>query len=109
MGGSFVLTAGVIYKYHKTNCIARISRIAGSFVMGVMAAITSYFILLSMFELLLPLDQQIASFGAFIPFIKTKLDVVLFNAFPFNFLKGLVLSRVTMLIYKKLTSILKGK
>lgn len=109
MGGSFVLTAGVIYKYHKTKRMAWISCIAGSLVMGIVAAITNYFILLPMFEMFMPLDQLIASFGAFIPFIKTKLDVVLFNAFPFNLLKGLVLSAITMLIYKKLTPILKGK
>ena len=40
--------------------------------------------------------------------INTKLDVVLFNALPFNILKGLVIGAITMIIYKKLTSILKG-
>ena len=48
------------------------------------------------------------AFGEFIPFIHTKLDVVLYNAFPFNVLKGLVITAVTMLIYKKLSPILKG-
>ena len=37
-----------------------------------------------------------------------KLDVVSYNAFPFNVLKGLVITAVTMLIYKKLRPILKG-
>mgnify|MGYP005790417481 CR=1 FL=1 len=64
-------------------------------------------ILLPMFEAFMPLDQVIASFGAFIPFIRTKLDVVLFNAFPFNLLKGLVIGALTMLVYKRLTPILK--
>ncbi len=49
-----------------------------------------------------------AGFGELIPFIRTKLDVVLFNALPFNLLKGLVISAVTILIYKKLSPILKG-
>ncbi len=49
-----------------------------------------------------------AGVGEFIPFIRTKLDVVLFNALPFNLLKGLVISAVTILIYKKLSPILKG-
>ena len=40
------------------------------------------------FEQLMPLEQLIASYGEFIPFIHTKLDVVLYNAFPFNLLKG---------------------
>ena len=60
-----------------------------------------------MFEGFMPLDQVIASFGAFIPFIRTKLDVVLFNAFPFNLLKGLVIGALTMLVYKRLRPILK--
>ena len=75
--------------------------------MGITAALTNYFILLPMFEAFMPLDQVIASFGAFIPFIRTKLDVVLFNAFPFNLLKGLVIGALTMLVYKRLTPILK--
>lgn len=57
----------------------------------------------------MPLDQLIASFGTFLPFIHTKLDIVLFNAFPFNLLKGLVIGGVTMLMYKRLAPILKGR
>lgn len=54
------------------------------------------------------LGLMTSSTGEFIPFIHTKLDVVLYNAFPFNVLKGLVITAVTMLIYKKLSAILKG-
>ena len=61
------------------------------------------------FETFMPLDQLIASFGAFLPFIHTKLDIVLFNALPFNILKGLVIGGFTMLTYKRLTPVLKGR
>ena len=50
-----------------------------------------------------------ALIGAFLPFIHTKLDIVLFNALPFNILKGLVIDGFTMLTYKRLTPILKGR
>ena len=109
MGASYVVAAGVIYKHHKTKKTAWIACISASFVMGIAAALANYFILLPLFETFMPLDQLIASFGAFLPFIHTKLDVVLFNAFPFNLLKGLVIGGVTMLIYKRLTPILKGR
>lgn len=66
-------------------------------------------ILLPLFETFMPLDQLIASFGTFLPFIHTKLDVVLFNAFPFNLLKGLVIGGFTMLTYKRLAPLLKGR
>ena len=64
--------------------------------------------LLPLFEQFMPVDEIIASFGTFIPLIKTKRDVMLYNAFPFNVLKGLVITFITMLIYKKLRPVLKG-
>ena len=109
MGASYVVTAGVIYKHQKTKKTALLACIAASFVMGAAAAFANYFILLPLFETFMPLDQLIASFAEFLPFIHTKQDVVLFNALPFNLLKGLVIGGVTMLIYKKLTLVLKGR
>ena len=109
MGSSFVAAAGLIYKFHKTKKTAMFACLIASVVMGIAAAIVNYFILLPVFEVFMPLDQLIASFGEFIPFIKTKLDVVLFNAFPFNLLKGIGISIVTMLLYKRLTPVLKGR
>ena len=91
MGASYVVTAGAIYRCHKTKKTARLACIAASFVMGIVAALANSFILLPLFETFLPLGQLIASFGAFLPFIHTKLDIVLFNALPFNILKGLVI------------------
>lgn len=109
MGASYVVTAGFIYKRHKTKKTALAACVLASVVMGIAAALANYFILLPLFENFMPLDQLIASFAEFLPFIHTKLDVVLFNAFPFNLLKGLVIGGVTMLIYKRLTPILKGR
>lgn len=109
MGAAYVVTAGFIYKRHKTKKTALAACVLASVVMGIAAALANYFILLPLFENFMPLDQLIASFAEFLPFIHTKLDVVLFNAFPFNLLKGLVIGGVTMLIYKRLTPILKGR
>jgi riboflavin transporter FmnP len=109
MGASYVLTAGFIYKYKKTRKMAMWACVISGVVMGIAAAIANYFILLPLFETFMPLEQLIVSFGEFLPFIKTKLDVVLFNALPFNILKGLVIGAIAMMIYKKLTPILKGE
>ena len=108
MGGTFVLVAGAVYRRRKTKKAALIACLVASLTMGIAAAVVNYFILLPAFEAFMPLSELIASFGEFMPFIKTKLDVVLFNALPFNLLKGLAISAVTMLIYKKLSPILKG-
>jgi riboflavin transporter FmnP len=108
MGGSFVITAGLIYRVHKTKRMAWISGIAGSVVMGIVAAFSNYFILLPLFESFMPMDQMIAAFGALIPFIHSKRDIVLYNALPSNLIKGLLITVVTMLIYKRIRPVLKG-
>ena len=106
--GAFVFVAGLICKQQKTKRTAYFSCLVASVAMGVIAAIVNYFILLPVFEMVMPLEQLITSFGVFIPFIKTKLDVVLFNSLPFSLLKGIAVSVITMLLYKRLSPILKG-
>lgn len=108
IGASYVLTAGFIYKNRKTKKMAIGACVISSLIMGIAAAIVNYFILLPLFETFMPLAQLIASFGEFLPFIQTKLDVVLYNALPFNMMKGLIIGAITMVIYKKLTPVLKG-
>lgn len=108
MGGAYVAAAGLIYQKHKTKRTALIACVVGSIAMGITAAFANYFILLPLFENFLPLNELIAAFGSFMPFIRTKLDIVLFNALPFNLLKGLVIGFVTMLVYKRISPLLKG-
>ena len=108
MGTAYVVTAGMIYRFHKTKKAALLSCGAASLIMGLMAVIANYFILLPLYEAFMPLEQIIASFSKILPFIHTKLDVVLFNVFPINVLKGLIIGGLTMLTYKRLSPILKG-
>ena len=108
MGAAYAAAAGLIYQKHKTKRTALIACIVGSIAMGITAAFANYFILLPLFENFLPLNELIAAFGSFMPFIRTKLDIVLFNALPFNLLKGLVIGFVTMLVYKRISPLLKG-
>lgn len=106
MGSAMVFISGTLY--YKRNSKAWLACLLGSVAMAAMAALTNYFILLPLFENFMPLEALIASFAEFIPFIRTKLDVVLWNAVPFNLLKGLGISLVTLLVYPKLTPVLRG-
>lgn len=107
IGASFAVTAGLIYRKHRTKKGALAADVAGSLAIGAAAALANYFILLPLFETFLPLDQLIASFAELMPFTRTKLDIVLLNALPFNILKGLVISAFALLIYKSITAIEK--
>lgn len=107
IGGIFVFVAGALYTRQPTPKGARFACLAASLAMGIAAAVVNYYILLPLFELFMPLDQLIAAFGEFIPFIQTKLDVVLYNVLPFNLIKGLGISLITLgLLLPKLAPIL---
>lgn len=67
MGAAYVVTAGFIYKRHKTKKTALAACVLASVVMGIAAALANYFILLPLFENFMPLDQLIASFAEFLP------------------------------------------
>ena len=109
IGSVLVLPAGIIYKMNKSRKTAIIGCAVGSVCMGIVAAVMNYFVLLPLFQKFMPMEEMIAAFASFIPIIKTKLDVVLVNALPLNILKGVVISLITMLLYKHLSPILKGR
>lgn len=106
MGGALSFVAGTVF--YKWKGKAWLACLLGSIAMAVAAALTNYFILLPLFETFMPVDALVASFAEFIPFIHTKLDVVLLNAIPFNLLKGWGISLLTLLIYRKLTPVFRG-
>ena len=109
IGSGMVFPAGLIYKRNKNRKSALAGCAAGSVCMGIMAAVMNYFVLLPLFEMFMPMEEMIAAFASFMPMIQTKLDVVLINALPMNILKGVLISLITMLLYKRLSPLLKGR
>ena len=105
IGASFVFTAGTMY--HKVHWKGWQACALGAVVMAAAAALANYFILFPMFNAFMPMDQIIAMFGELIPFIHTKLDIILFNTIPFNLIKGLAIALVTLPVYGKLAHVLK--
>ena len=97
IGASFVFTAGMLY--HKAHWKGWQACVLGAVVMAAAAALANYFILFPMFNAFMPMDQIIAMFGELIPFIHTKLDIILFNTIPFNLIKGLAIALVTLPVY----------
>lgn len=108
MGASFAFVSGVIYRKNKTKKMAIIACLVGSVAMSITAGLVNYFILFPLFENLMPLEELILSFAEFIPIIKTKLDIMIYNVVPFNLIKGIVISVVTIYLYKPLTPVLKS-
>lgn len=96
---SFVASALMIYQLGQSPKMATIACLVGSLVMASVATVVNYYLLLPLFEGFMPLDQLFASFKEWIPFIHSKWDIVTYNVFPFNLLKGMIMSFVTMILY----------
>lgn len=94
VNGTFVLTAGIIYQKHRSRNGALAGMATAVLTMTLTAIAANLFIML-------PLYMPNATFA-------TKLDIVLSTITPFNICKGLVLSAITYLIYKRIGPLLKN-
>jgi riboflavin transporter FmnP len=107
MGGSLAFTSGLIYKKRHTMKGAVASLIIGTLIMSLAACVMNYFVLFPLYSAFMPLTAIIKSASEFVPFIKTKLDVMIFTIFPFNLIKGTIISIITFLLYKRLKPLMK--
>ena len=94
INGTFCFVIGIVYKYHKNIKGAIVSLSAGTIAMSIAGIFANLFIMLPLFMPQAPFD--------------VKMDLVLYTILPFNFIKGTVVSLITLLVYKKLSPILKG-
>ena len=93
INGSFMLVCGLVYKSRKTKKNAVISLVLATLVMTVVGFFANIFVML-------PLYMPSADFAA-------KVNLAAFTIVPFNFCKGIILSAVTMLVYKKISGLIK--
>lgn len=110
MGVTFVVPAGLIYKYRKD----RIGAVAGSFVGAVVMAALSfpinYFITYPFYAAtMFPMEAIMAAYQAINPNVETLTQALLWFNVPFTFFKALCSVVITFLIYKRISPLIKGK
>ena len=108
MSGAFVVTASAIYARNKTFRTALIGMGTGVVCMAVAGGVTNYFLLIPGYMKLMNLQEAvILGMGQkAIPSIANFEQLVLYITVPFNLLKGLVLSGIALLTYKRLSPLL---
>ena len=107
IGSSFVATAALIYKHHKGIKSAIIACICGTLVMTILGVFSNYFVMLPLYSKFIPMDKIVQMGSVVNPAIKDTFTLVLYGIAPFNIFKGLSISFLTMLIYKKISILLK--
>ncbi len=110
IGCSFILPASIIYMVKKTKKNAVIACVAGTLCMTVFGSAFNAIYLLPAFSKLygMPLEVIIGMGTEVNAAITDITTLVLFAVVPMNLLKGVSVSLVTMLVYKKLSPILKS-
>lgn len=110
IGCSMILPAGIIYRKHKTKKHAIIGMTAGTIVMVIVGCLINAFVLLPAYSvgLGIPMDTLVGMGTAINPAITNVGWFVVLAVAPFNLVKGIVVSVVTMLLYKRVSVIIKG-
>lgn len=108
IGCAFAVPASVIYFRHKTRKNALVGMAVGTLVMAAVGSVVNYVVLLPMYSTLygMPMDVIIDMGRALIPLIDSRFTFVCFAVIPFNLIKGIGVSLVTALIYKRCSSLL---
>ncbi len=109
MGAVFVLPGALIYKRRKTKSNAVLGLVIGTVVMVVSSCFINAYIMLPVYAsaFKMPIDVILGMAKEIWPSIDTMAEFVLLCVAPFNLLKGVIVSVVTILIYKHVSPLLK--
>lgn len=108
MLSSMAVAAHFVYLKTKTKKGAMLACAAGSTAATAMAVLANYFLLIPFYSKLMPLEAIIAACAAVNPAVNSIGMYVLVGVIPFNIVKCLILSFVTMLSYKKLAHLIRA-
>jgi len=110
IGSSFMLTAGYVYKYRKSLSGALLGMVLGTVVMAVVGSLMNYFVLLPLYQIALgfPVKAVVAMGTKVNKHIVDLKSLVVLSILPFNLLKGSITSLITLLLYKRVSPILRS-
>jgi ECF transporter S component (folate family) len=111
LGAVFALVAGLFYKKKKTKKRALIGGIVAAVVMALISLPSNYFIIYPLYYNVVgfPEEAILTMYQMLLPSVKNIAQALLIFNVPFTLVKGLISVAVTMLVYKPLSKLLKGK
>lgn len=110
MGCAFAVPAGWLYKRRKTRKNAVLGMLTGGIFMTIVGCFLNAYVLLPTYAAAfgLPLEQLVAMGGAINSAITNINTFVIFAVGPFNLLKAVLVSAITLLLYKHISALLKN-
>ena len=110
MGVTFVVPAGLIYKYRKDRVGAVVGSFVGALVMAILSLPINYFISYPAYAVFFNMttDKVMAMYQAILPWVKTLPQALLIFNMPFTFVKAMCSVLITFVIYKRISPLIKG-
>lgn len=109
LGAVFTATAGLIYKKNKAKKGAIIGAVVGSVVMGIISFPSNLFIVYPAYAKFTPMNEIIDAYSKLLPSVGKLWQALLIFNVPFTIVKGLISTLITVLVYKRLSPVLKGR
>lgn len=111
LGAAFAGAAGLVYKKKKTKTGALVAGVIGAVVMAIVSLPSNYYLIYPLYYSVLgfPEEAVLGMYQALLPSVKSIFSALLIFNLPFTLGKGLISVAISMLIYKPLSPLLKGK
>ncbi|MBQ7794957.1 MAG: ECF transporter S component [Lachnospiraceae bacterium] len=106
IGCSLVVPAAMIYHTKKSKKSAIYGMIVGTIVMALSSIVINAVVMLPFYSKVMPLESIIALGAAINPAVSNIWTFAIICVGPFNLVKGVVVSIVTQLVYKRISNLI---
>lgn len=110
IGVFFVVPASLIYKKHKIKKHAVLGALTGAVLMAAASFPINYFVIYPVYSKFMPIEAIVSAYNVIWSNVDSLWEAILYVSTPYTFIfKGLLNTLLTMLIYKHVSPILKGR
>lgn len=107
IGCAFVIPAGILYQMKKTKQRALLGLALGTLTMALAGMVMNALVLLPFYSKMMPLETIIGLGASIFPQVNSVWSFALWCVVPFNLIKGIVISVLTMFLYKRVSRLIK--
>ena len=109
LGAMFVFPAGLLYQRNKTRKGAIIGSLIGAICMAVGSVFTNIFLVYPIYYNFMAKEAILSAYQLIVPAMKSvEQSIICFNM-PFTFMKAMLSVLISLLVYKRLSPVIKGK
>lgn len=109
LGAMFVFPAGLLYQRNKTRKGAIIGSLIGAICMAVGSVFTNIFLVYPIYYNFMAKEAILSAYQLIVPAMKSvEQSIICFNM-PFTFMKAMLSVLINLLVYKRLSPVIKGR